>query len=66
MSPHSEDGAFIGNHPEQSQSVRNMLAEQSATPASRTSLQCINKGKCGRREAYRVHCPVELDGTAHL
>ena len=32
MSPQSEDGAPIGNHREQSQSVINMVAEQSATP----------------------------------
>ena len=72
---------LIGNHPEQSQSVRNMVAEQSATPVWRTSLQCVttslktgracdrrvaHKGTCGPREAHRVYCPIELDGTVHL
>ena len=40
---HSEDGALIGNHPERSQSVRKMVAEQSATPVRRTSLQHNHK-----------------------
>ena len=66
MSPHSEDGALIGNYPEQSQSVRNMVAEQSATPvlenqsavhSHKFEKKRKKKGRsCGRSAAHKKTC----------
>ena len=60
MSPDSENGARICKHPEPSQSARNMVVEQLATPVWGTSLQCIATSlekegkvmwpKCGAQE----------------
>ena len=61
MSPHSEDGALVGNNPEQSQSVRNTVTEQLATPVWRNSLQRITTSlkagsACGPRAAHKETC----------
>ena len=67
MTPHSRRWTPIGNHPEQSQSFGNMVAEQSARPVRRTSLQCkatsLKIGtSCGRSAAHerRTRCTVQL------
>ena len=56
MSPHSEDGALLGNHPQSSRAIpvspKHGGRTVSATPVWRTSLQCIATSFFRKREGH--------------